>query len=159
MRLLSSPPVLPTLSTACYCRHNNSEGLRRANKNATQIIELPTQSSTCPTDFHIGCHVTVTSSHPTHAGKAGTVCRHTKKYVMFTPDEQTNNIIRILPKSLAATILTYDAWSTLFTTMRKRPRTDRMRARHVRSNRRNKNLPSCRRLCQLYADVQISKTG
>ncbi len=37
-----------------------------------------------------------------HTGKAGTVCKHTKKYVMFTPDEQTNNIIQILPKSLAA---------------------------------------------------------
>jgi hypothetical protein len=37
-----------------------------------------------------------------HAGKAGTVCRHTKKYVIFTPDEQPTVIIRILPKSLAA---------------------------------------------------------
>ena len=37
------------------------------------------------------------------------------------------------------------------------PRTDRMRARHVRSTRRNEKLPSCRRLCQLYADVQISR--
>jgi len=75
---------------------------RRANKNTTQIIEQPTQSSTCPTDFHIGCRITVTSSHPAHAGKAGTVCRHTKKYVMFTPDEQPTVIICILPKSLAA---------------------------------------------------------
>jgi len=75
---------------------------RCANKNATQIIEQPTQSSTCPTDFHIGCRVTVTSSHPAHAGKAGTVCRHTKKYDMFTPDKQPTNIICILPKSLAA---------------------------------------------------------
>jgi hypothetical protein len=75
---------------------------RRANKNTTQIIEQPTQSSTCPTDFHIGCRVTVTSSHPAHADKAGTVCRHTKKYVMFTPDEQPTVVIRILPKSLTA---------------------------------------------------------
>jgi hypothetical protein len=37
-----------------------------------------------------------------HAGKAGTVCRHTKKYVIFTPDEQPTVIIRILPESLAA---------------------------------------------------------
>ena len=71
---------------------------RRANKNSTQIIEQPAQSSTCPTDFHIGCRVTVTSSHPANAGKAGTVCRHTKKYDMFTPDEQPTVVIRILPK-------------------------------------------------------------
>jgi len=75
---------------------------QRANKNATQIIEQPTQRSKCPTDFHIGCRVTVTSLHPAHAGKAGTVCRHTKKYVMFTPDKQPTNIIHTLPESLAA---------------------------------------------------------
>jgi hypothetical protein len=75
---------------------------RRANKNTTQIIEQPTQSSTCPTNFHIGCRVTVTSSHPAQTGKAGTVCRHTKKYVMFTPNEIPTIIICILLKSLAA---------------------------------------------------------
>ena len=64
--------------------------------------QQPTQSSTCPTDFHIGYHVTLTLSHSTHADKAGTVCRHTKKYVMFTPYKHPTDIIRILPKSLAA---------------------------------------------------------
>ena len=102
MHLLPSPPVLPTLSTTYYGCHNNSEGLPTCKKNTTQIIEQPAQSSTCPTDFHIGCRVTVTSSHPVHTGKAGTVCRHTKKYVMFTPNEHPTDIIRILPKSLAA---------------------------------------------------------
>ena len=68
----------------------------------TQIIEQSTQSSTGPTDFHIGYRVTVTSSHPVHAGKAGTVCRHTKRYVMFTPNKHPTYIIRILPTSFAA---------------------------------------------------------
>ena len=67
----------------------------------TQIIEQSTQSSTGPTDFHIGYRVTVTSSHPVHAGKAGTVCRHTKKCVMFTPDEHPTDIIHI-PKIISS---------------------------------------------------------
>jgi hypothetical protein len=75
---------------------------RHTSNSTTQIIEQPAQSSTCPTDFHIGYRITVTSSHSTHAGKAGTVCRHTKKYVMFMPDKHPANIICILPKSLAA---------------------------------------------------------
>jgi len=75
---------------------------RHTSNRAMQITEQPPQSSTCPTDFHIGHRVTVTLSHPTHAGKSRTVCRHTKKYVMFTPDKHPTNIIHILPKSLAA---------------------------------------------------------
>ena len=75
---------------------------RRTSNRETQIIEQPAQSSTCPTDLHIGYRVIVTLSHPMHAGKAGTVCRHTKKYVMFTPDKHPTKIICKLPKSLAA---------------------------------------------------------
>ena len=76
---------------------------RRTSNRAMQIrIEQPAQSSTCPTDFHIGHRVTVTSSHSTHTCKTETVCRHPKKYVMFTPNEHPTDIIRILPKSLAA---------------------------------------------------------
>ncbi len=97
------PPQFFQHSQQCAAATTLIQRTFRCTSNcATQIIEQPAQSSTCPTDFHIGYRVTVTSSHPTHAGKAGTVCRHTKKYVMFTPDEHPTNIIRILPKSLAA---------------------------------------------------------
>jgi hypothetical protein len=41
-------------------------------------------------------------SHPKHAGKGPTVCQHTKKYVMFTPDEHSSDVICTLPKSLVA---------------------------------------------------------
>ena len=75
---------------------------QRTSNRSMQIIKQPALSSTCPTDFHIGHRVTVTSSHPTHAGKTGTVCRYTKKYVMFMPDEHPTDIICILPTSLAA---------------------------------------------------------
>ena len=44
----------------------------------------------------------VASSHTTHANKGGTVCKVTKKFVMFHPDDSPTDIIRILPKSLAA---------------------------------------------------------
>ena len=57
---------------------------------------------TCLTDFPIGCHVVVASSHPSHASKAGTVCKLTKKFVFFTPNENPTEVIHILPKSLAA---------------------------------------------------------
>ena len=67
-----------------------------------QLIEQPAPSSTSPTDFPIGCRVVVASSHPTHAGKGGTVCKLTKKFVMFSSDDSPTDIIRILPKSLAA---------------------------------------------------------
>jgi hypothetical protein len=67
-----------------------------------QLIEQPAPSWTCPTAFPIGCHVVVASSHPSHAGKAGTVCKLTKKSVFFTPNENPTDIICILPKSLAA---------------------------------------------------------
>ena len=50
----------------------------------------------------IGCHIIVASSHPTHSSKEGTVCKLTKKFVLFTPDKNSTNIIHILPKSLAA---------------------------------------------------------
>jgi hypothetical protein len=67
-----------------------------------QIVEQPAPCSNCPTDFPVGYHVIVALSHPTHADKEGTVYRHTKKYVMFTSKEHSSDIIRILPKSLAA---------------------------------------------------------
>jgi hypothetical protein len=53
-------------------------------------------------DFPIGCYVVVASSHPKHASKGRTVCKLTKKFVLFTPDKNPTGIIRILPKSLAA---------------------------------------------------------
>jgi hypothetical protein len=53
-------------------------------------------------DFPIGCCVVVASSHPKHASKGGTVCKLTKKFVLFTLDKNPTDIIRILPKSLAA---------------------------------------------------------
>jgi hypothetical protein len=67
-----------------------------------QLIEQPAPSSTCLTDFPIGCRVVVASSHPTHAGKGGTVCKLSQKFVFFIPDENSTDIIRILPKSLSA---------------------------------------------------------
>ncbi len=102
-RLLSPPSVLPTLTATRCCCYNNPKDLpMHKQSHNTDNRTTPAQSSTCLTDFHIGYRITVTLSHPMHAGKAGTVCRHTKKYVMFTPDKQPTNIIHILPKSLAA---------------------------------------------------------
>jgi hypothetical protein len=66
------------------------------------MAEQPTPSTNCPTDFPVECNVIVTSTHSKHANKGGTVRQHTKKYVMFAPDKHPSNIIRILPKSLAA---------------------------------------------------------
>jgi hypothetical protein len=51
-----------------------------------QLIEQPAPSLTCPTDFPIGCRVVVLSSHPTHAGKGGTVRKLTQKFVLFIPN-------------------------------------------------------------------------
>jgi hypothetical protein len=97
------PPQFFQHSQQCAAAAPTIQRTFQRTSNCTmQIIEQPAQSSTCPTDFHIGYHITVTSSHPMHAGKAGTVCRHTKKYVMFTPDKHPADIIPILPKSLAA---------------------------------------------------------
>ena len=67
-----------------------------------QLAEQPAPSSTCTTDFPIGCHVVVASSHKKHANKAGIVCKLTKKFVFFTPDTSPTEVIRILPKTLAA---------------------------------------------------------
>jgi len=67
-----------------------------------QLIAQPAPSSNSPVDFPIGCRVVVTSSHTTHANKGGTVRKITKKFVMFSPDDSPTDIIRILPKSLAA---------------------------------------------------------
>jgi hypothetical protein len=69
---------------------------------ATTIVEQPAPSTNCPTAFPVGCNVIVTSIHPKHANKGGTVLQHTKKYVMFAPDKHPSNIIHILPKSLSA---------------------------------------------------------
>jgi hypothetical protein len=66
-----------------------------------QLIEQPAPSSNFPMDFPIRCHIVVASSHPAHANKGGRVCRLTKKFVMFSPDNTLTDIIRILPKSLA----------------------------------------------------------
>ena len=44
----------------------------------------------------------VASSHQTHANKGGTVRKLTNKFVLFSPDDTPTDIIRILPKSLAA---------------------------------------------------------
>jgi hypothetical protein len=74
----------------------------QTSNHTTQITEQPEPSLTCPTDFPIECCVIVTLSHPTHAGKGGIVCRHTHKYVMFKTDKHSPEVIRILPKSLAA---------------------------------------------------------
>ncbi len=67
-----------------------------------QLIKQPAPSSNSPTDFPIGYRVVVASSHHTHASKGGTVRKLTKKFVMFSPDDTPTDIIRILPKSLAA---------------------------------------------------------
>jgi hypothetical protein len=97
------PPQFFQHSQQCAAAATSIQRTFQCTSNCTtQIIEQPAQSSTYPTDFHIGYRVTVTSSHPTHVGKARTVCRHTKKYVMFTPNEHPADIIHILPKSLAA---------------------------------------------------------
>ena len=65
-----------------------------------QLVNQSTPSPSSPADFPIGRHVVVASSHPTHANKSGTVCKLTKKFVIFTPDEAPTDTIRILPKSL-----------------------------------------------------------
>ena len=72
------------------------------NTRPHQLTEHPASSPNSPTDFPLGCRVVVASSHPTHAGKGGTVCKLTKKFVMISPDDTPTAIIRILPKSLAA---------------------------------------------------------
>jgi hypothetical protein len=64
-------------------------------------LDQLTSRPTSPEDFPIGCRVMVTSSHPTHADKGGTVCKLTKKFVIFNPDDSPTKSIRILPKSLA----------------------------------------------------------
>jgi hypothetical protein len=74
----------------------------QTSNHTTQITEQPEPSLTCPADFPIGCRIIVNLSHPTHAGKGGIVCRHTRKYIMFKTDEHSPDGIRILPKSLAA---------------------------------------------------------
>jgi len=73
-----------------------------AGTHTNKLIEQPAPSLTCPAEFPIGCCIIVASSHPTHASKEGTVCKLTKKFVLFTPNENSTNIIHILPKSLAA---------------------------------------------------------
>jgi hypothetical protein len=89
------------------CRNTAATLIQRAFRRAHisthphQLIEQPAPSSTPPTDFPIGCRVVVASSHPTHAGKGGTVCKLTKKFVMFSSGDSPTNIICILPKSLA----------------------------------------------------------
>jgi hypothetical protein len=84
-----------TMIQQAFCRAHSSNC-------TTQIVEQPAPSSNCPTDFPVGYRVIVALSHPTHAGKEGTVCRHTKMYIMFMPKEHSSDVIRILPKSLAA---------------------------------------------------------
>ena len=75
------------------------EAFRRthASNRTTQTVEQPAQSSNCPRYFPIGYHVTIALSHPTHAGKGMTVCRRTKKYVMFTPNKHSSDIIPYSP--------------------------------------------------------------
>ena len=113
---LPPPPVLPTLTATCCSCHNNPMGLLPHTCQQPHNTESRTTCTklNCPTDFPIGYHVTVASSHPMHAGKGGTVCQHTKKYAMFTPNKHSSNVIRILLKSLAAyfTIPTNNIWST-----------------------------------------------
>ena len=101
---LPPPPVLPTLTATCCSCHNNPMGLLPHTCQQPHNTESRTTCTklNCPTDFPIGYHVTVASSHPMHAGKGGTVCQHTKKYAMFTPNKHSSNVIRILLKSLAA---------------------------------------------------------
>ena len=72
------------------------------NTHPHQLIEQPAPSSTCPMDFPIRCRVVVASSHPTHAGKGVAVCKLTKKFVLFSPDdsptnEHTPQVTRCLP--------------------------------------------------------------
>ena len=90
-------------------RHDAAAGLiqrpfRRAytSTHPHQLVKQPAPSSNSPTDFPIGCRVVVASSHPTHTSKGGTVHNLTKKFVLFSPDDNPTDIICILPKSLAA---------------------------------------------------------
>ncbi len=90
------------------CHETDAKMIQRAFRcthagtHTNQLVEQPVPCSTCLTDFPIGCRIIVASPHPTHAGKEGTVCKLTKKFVLFTPDENSTDIIRILPKSVAA---------------------------------------------------------
>jgi len=98
----------PQFFQHAQCRNTAATLIQRAFRHAHtsthphQLIKQPAPSSTSPTDFPIGCRVVVASSHPTHAGKGGTVCKLTKTFVMFSSNDNPTNIIRILPKSLAA---------------------------------------------------------
>lgn len=65
----------------------------------THINSLSNLHLACPTRWTF-CHVIVASSHPTHVGKEGVVCRLTKKFVIFTPNKDSTNIVCIFPKSL-----------------------------------------------------------
>jgi hypothetical protein len=100
------PP--PPFFQHMQCRDAAAGLIQRAFRHAYtsthphQLIKHPAPSSNSPTDFPIGCRVVVASSHPTHASKGGTVCKLTKKFVMLSPDDTPTDIIRILPKSLAA---------------------------------------------------------
>jgi hypothetical protein len=55
-----------TIQRASCCAHSSN--------HTTQIVEQPAPSLNCPTNFLVGYRVIVASSHPTHAGKEGTVC-------------------------------------------------------------------------------------
>jgi hypothetical protein len=72
-----------------------------SNNYTMQIVEQPAPSLSCPTNFPVGYCIIVALSHPTHAGKEGRVCQHTKKYIVFMPKEHSSNVICILPTSLA----------------------------------------------------------
>jgi hypothetical protein len=104
MRLLPPPQFFQRMQRRNAAASLIQRIFRRAytGTRPLQLIEHPTLSSNSPTDFSIGCRVVVASSHPTHASKGGTVCKLTKKFIMFSPDDTPTDIIRILPKSLAA---------------------------------------------------------
>jgi len=97
----------PQFFQHAQCRNTAATLIQRAFRRAHtsthphQLIEQPAPSLTSPADFPIGCRVVVASSHPTQAGKGGTVCKLTKKCVMFSSNDSPTDIICILPKSLA----------------------------------------------------------
>ena len=104
MCLLPPPPVLSACTMPQYRCYTDPTCLPPCTH---QHPPPPTHQTTCTklwtssTDFPIGCRVVVASSHPTHAGKGGTVC---KKFVTFSSDDSpTNSSFAYSPNHLPPT--------------------------------------------------------
>ena len=68
------------------------------------VVESPPQSRTTrrgiPSDFPVGGGVTVAATHARRGGRAGTVLRHTARYVVVAFDDDDGGEIRVSPKFL-----------------------------------------------------------